>query len=161
MPGVASQMLQLHYLQTLKINGLNYTTSSRNFAKYLNSTGRSESTWQVSIESFDKMMGIKLARDIYPFMYTFFHGVIRAKAVVVEEFQPAGSMKPEAASSDISQPGMTKDLDSTAVQKLGVCMKAGEESIYPPLIGVDALVQVLELGEKRLSGWYDFVGRCK
>ncbi|KAJ4420316.1 hypothetical protein N0V82_004415 [Gnomoniopsis sp. IMI 355080] len=148
MPGVASQLLQLHYLQTLKISGLGFSTSSRNFSGYLNSTERAESTWPVTLESYDKMKAIKLARDMYPFMYPFFNGVIRAGFVEALAVQPDGSkeLEPEPASSSTSTSTQASDADTDEEQT----------SLYKPLVGVKALVHALELDESADSygGWY-------
>lgn len=165
MPGVASQLLQLHYLQTLKITGLGVNTSSRNFSKYLTSTGRSESTWAVTMESYDKMKGIKLARDMYPFMYPFFNAVIRAGFVEAEGSSPHEFKEPESepASSAVSQSSMTKYPDPTPVQNSITSTDEEQKSPYKPLVGVDVLVETLELEESRqpYGGWFHHGLQCK
>ncbi|KAJ4391504.1 hypothetical protein N0V93_005122 [Gnomoniopsis smithogilvyi] len=160
MPGVASQLLQLRYLQTLKIFGLGCTTSNRNFAKYLIATGRPMSTWPTTVESFDKLKGIQLARDIYPFMFPFLNAVIRAGPIVAKDPQPDGSSKsePELASSDGSQSSMTKYIDPTSARALVAHTEEEQDSPYQQLAGINALVQALELDESwhTYAAWYSF-----
>lgn len=79
MPAMAHLFLQLRFIEHLEISGLGKTTGFREIGRYLRETDRPVCYWPVTIESFDKIRGIKLARDTYPFMYPLYNPVIRAK----------------------------------------------------------------------------------
>lgn len=81
MPGIAIQIAQLVNLKKLEIAGLGEKTNCRDISKYLISTGRPPSAWHVTLASWDKLTGIKLARDTYPFLYPLFAQVIRDQGV--------------------------------------------------------------------------------
>lgn len=161
MPSVSSQLLQLHYLQTLKITGLCYNTSSRNFTKYLLFTDRNESSWDTTEESFDKLRSIKLARDLYPFMYPFFVGVIRAESSMVNEPLSAESQDADSTSGDLPTPSQSDDTDPTSMPGPDDRTNEKEESPYKPLIGIDALAKVLEFDHNVNAGWYHSFQQCK
>lgn len=160
MPGVASQLLQLHYLQTLKVSGLGYSTSSRNFTKYLRATDRSERNWEVSTESYDKMKGIKFARDLYPFFYPFFNAVIRAEFMTKED-----SVKSQDADSTLGMPtpSLSDESDPASIQGPDDHTNEKEEPRYKPLIGIDALGRVLEVDHdgNPYTNWYHRFIECK
>lgn len=163
MPSVSSQLLQLHYLQTLKISGLGYSTSSRNFTRYLLSTERTESSWDNTEESYDKLRSIKLARDLYPFMYPFFTGVIRAESSMANEPLSAESQDADSTSGDLPTPGQSDDTDPASMPAPDDRTNEKEESPYKPLIGIDALAKVLEFDHNGNSsaGWYRQFLQCK
>lgn len=143
MPGVSSQMLQLHYLQTLQVSmsrGCNDPDRSGSLHKHLRSTGRAMSTWEVSEESLDKLIGINAARNMYPSMFPFIHGVIRAGLTEVQDAQDAGSVsaqKSEKASNNMNRQSMTQRFEAQPNEE--------KKSLYKPLVGVDALVQALDV----------------
>lgn len=80
-PGVSAQLAELVNIEKLSIHGLNHKTSGRDFPKHLSQTGRSISEWDLSLESYDKALGIKLARDTYPFLFPFYRKVIHDRGV--------------------------------------------------------------------------------
>lgn len=161
MPGVASQLLQLHYLQTLKISGLGYSTSSRNFTKYLKATDRPESSWEVTMESYDRLRGIKFARDLYPFFYPFFNAVIRAESSVAK----GDSVESQDAESTLGMPTPSLSDDSHPTSMHGPDNRTNEkeESRYKPLIGINALGRALEVDHNGIStpNWYHRFLKCK
>lgn len=81
MPGVAEQIAQLSNLESLKLVGLNYRTSGRDLYRYLDQTKRPMQEWAVNLESMDKMKGIKLARDTYPFLFPLYKAVVQDRGV--------------------------------------------------------------------------------
>lgn len=81
MPGVSAQMASLVNIEKLSVLGLSHKTSGRNFVKYLSETKRPISGWEVCLESFDKLSGLKLARDTYPYLYPLFRKVVRDRGV--------------------------------------------------------------------------------
>ncbi|KAF3769773.1 hypothetical protein M406DRAFT_325257 [Cryphonectria parasitica EP155] len=81
LPGVSAQVAQLKYLESLSISGLDYTISEKSFDRYLRQTNRPISGWQTSIESMDKYIGTKLARDTFPYIFPFYEQVIHERGV--------------------------------------------------------------------------------
>lgn len=163
MPSVSSQLLQLHYLQTLQISGLGYSTSGRNFNKYLLMTERAEAAWSNTEESYDKLRSIKLARDLYPFMYPFFTGVIRAESSMANEILLEESQDAESASGDLPTPAQSEDTDPNSMPTPDDHTNYKEDSPYKRLVGIDALAKVLEFDHNgpASDGWYRQFLHCE
>lgn len=152
MPGVALQMLQLRYLQTFEFP--RFVFWRRDFAKYLDDTGRPQSTWPVNVESFDKIQAIKLAKDTYSLMFPFFNAVIRAGPGDAEEpLQLAPSKERNEISSNDSQSSMMQESNPNSTDESGAHTVEEEEPIYKPLIGVDALVRVMAHDQNFELNW--------
>lgn len=72
MPGIAAKLPTFTNLTRLKISGLSLKHGMRDFVKYLDDTGRNINSFPDTIEAWDKLMGMKLARDTYPFMFPYY-----------------------------------------------------------------------------------------
>lgn len=68
LPGMS---LQLAHLESLKLGGIygRFHGTPTMFTKYLNATARYLYTWDVTLENFDILTGIKIARDLYTYAY--------------------------------------------------------------------------------------------
>lgn len=80
MPSLSVQIGQLVGLEKLKISGMLPTTTYR-LDKYLAYTKRPREDWENSVVGWDKLRSIKLAKDLYPFLFPFFHKVIADRGV--------------------------------------------------------------------------------
>lgn len=81
LPMFSTHLIQLINLTTLKITDINTDICRKNFVSYLQRTDRPLSSWEITGDSLDKLNGIKLARDIYPFMFPFFKMMVRDNGI--------------------------------------------------------------------------------
>lgn len=73
MPSVSEKLTGFTNLTSLKIEALHSkTVEGRDYCKYLGECGRSIDDYPVTLASWDKLIGMKRARDLYAFMYPYF-----------------------------------------------------------------------------------------
>lgn len=80
MPGISAQIGQLVGLKKLTIRGFGGKTN-RDICRYLVSTNRPAQGWKVNVASWDKLTGIKIARDLYPYLFPLFHKIVHERGV--------------------------------------------------------------------------------
>lgn len=148
MPAMASLMLKFRFIESLQIYGLGKTTSTRCISKHLKATNRPLSSWPVSLKSFDRLQGIKLAKDMYPFMYPFFNHIIRAGLTAGEVNSP----DPDKSSTATVAQSIPKKLGLVTYKKLQISL---EDSPQPkPLAGVEKMLQAVSFLEPRRQYGY-------
>lgn len=159
MPAIAALLAKLRFLDTLVIHGICEYTSNRCVGRHLNGGDKPLNGWPVSEESFDKIHGIKLARDMYPFLYPLFNPIIRAQPAITAandvaeaaEVADPGLGQPSAAALGRSK---SKGPSTLPYEKAVIDMNGKERK---PIAGAQKLMQVLRFTEIRRSSFWSFL----
>lgn len=170
MQAIAALLLKCRFLNVLVIHGLCEVTSSRCVGKYLNTTVNPLASWPVTKKSFDQIQGVKLARDMYPFMYPLFNPIIRKQLRAAaannandaaENFENAeGGEKAEAADAGSEMPSAStlapsKPEEPSPPTYNKAVIKVDHKPVLKEITGIQELMQVLKFTEPaRRSGWY-------